>query len=32
MTVGEITLIVSLFGVVISSFSLGYRVGRGSKK
>ena len=32
MTVGEITLVVSLIGIILSAFSLGYRVGRGSKK
>ena len=31
MTVEELTLIVSLIGIVLSAFSLGYRVGRGSK-
>ena len=32
MTIEELTLIVSLIGIVLSAFSLGYRVGRGSKK
>jgi hypothetical protein len=31
MTVEELTLIVSLIGIVLSAFSLGYRGGRGSK-
>ena len=32
MTVEEMALIVSLIGIVLSAFSLDYRVGRGSKK
>ena len=31
MTIEEMGLIVSLIGIVLSAFSLGYRVGRGSK-
>ncbi len=32
MTIEGMTLIVSLIGLVLSAFSLGYKVGRGSKK
>ena len=32
MTVGEMTLIVSLIGIVLSALSLGCKIGRGSKK
>ena len=31
MTIEEMGLIVSLIGIILSAFSLGYRVGRGSK-
>jgi hypothetical protein len=32
MTIEEMGLIVSLIGIVLSALSLGYKIGRGSKK